>query len=61
MNLTVGEMKMSNLEFISEVAKQERIHRMLHGVEHGKPYLEVLRKASEIGHVEGIFDDVTFN
>lgn len=52
---------MNNLEFISKVAYQERIHRELHGVEHGKPYLKVLRKAAEIGHVKGIFDDVTFN
>lgn len=52
---------MNNLKFISKVAYQERIHRSLHGVEHAKPYLKVLRKAAEVGHVEGIFDNVTFN
>ena len=41
-------MKMSNLEFISKVAYQERIHRSLHGVEHAKPYLAVLRKAATV-------------
>ena len=54
-------MKMSNLEFISKVAYQERIHRSLHGVEHAKPYLAVLRKAATVAATEGIFDDVTFN
>lgn len=52
---------MSNLKFIKEVAYQERIHRELHGVEHAKPYLRALRIAASSGHVEEIFDDVTFN
>lgn len=52
---------MNNLKLIREVAYQERIHRELHGVEHAKPYLDVLRKAASVAHVEGVFDDVTFN
>ena len=52
---------MNNLRFIREVAYQERIHRELHGVEHAKPYLDVLRKAAAVGEREGVFADVTFN
>lgn len=52
---------MNNLRFIRKVAYQERIHRELHGVDHAKPYLEVLRKAASVADVEGVFDDVTFN
>ena len=52
---------MNNLRFIREVAYQERIHRELHGVEHAKPYLDVLRKAATVGESEGVFADVTFN
>ena len=52
---------MSNLEFISKVAYEERIHRSLHGVKHAEPYLAVLRKAATVAKTEGIFDDVTFN
>ena len=52
---------MSNVEFISKVAYEERIHRSLHGVEHAKPYLAVLRKAAQVARNEGVFDDVTFN
>lgn len=52
---------MNNLKFIREVAYQERIHRELHGIEHAKPYLKVLRKAASVADVEGVFADVTFN
>ncbi len=52
---------MSNLEFIAKVAYEERIHRSLHGVKHAEPYLEVLRRAAQVGHTDGAFDDVTFN
>lgn len=52
---------MSNVEFISKVAYEERIHRSLHGVEHAKPYLEVLRRAAQVARTKGVFDDVTFN
>jgi len=52
---------MNNLEFIAKVAYQERIHRELHGDEHAKPYMEVLRTAAQCAHVKGIFDDATFN
>jgi len=52
---------MSNLEFVKKVAYEERIHRQLHGVEHAIPYLDALRVAATSCHVEGIFDDATFN
>ena len=52
---------MNNLELIREVAYQERIHRELHGVEHAKPYLTVLRRAAAVAPIDGVFDDVTFN
>jgi hypothetical protein len=52
---------MNNLEFIARAANEERVHRMLHGVEHAKPYLAVLRKAAQVAQNEGIFNDVTFN
>ena len=52
---------MSNLEFIAKVATEERVHRMLHGVEHAKPYLKVLRKAAQVARTEGVFDDATFD
>ena len=52
---------MDNLALIKKVAYQERIHRELHGTEHAKPYLEVLRKAASVATVEGVFADVTFN
>lgn len=52
---------MSNVEVVNRVAYEERIQRELHGVEHAKPYLMALRIAARSCHVEGIFDDVTFN
>jgi len=51
---------MGNLEFIAKVAYEERIHRSLHGVEHARPYLKVLRRAASVARKEGIFDEVTF-
>ncbi len=52
---------MNNIEFLTEVAYQERIHNMLHGEEHGKAYTEALRIAARNVHVKGIFKDATFN
>lgn len=52
---------MNNLDFIAKVAYEEQIHRSLHGVEHAKPYLAVLRRAATVASTEGIFDDATFN
>lgn len=52
---------MNNLEFISKVAYNERVHRELHGAEHAEPYLRVLRIAAKVGTAIGVFDDVTFN
>jgi hypothetical protein len=52
---------MSNIEVVNRVAYEERIHRELHGTEHAVPYLKALRIAAKTCHVEGIFDDVTFN
>ena len=52
---------MSNTKVVNRVANEERMHRELHGVEHAKPYLDALRIAAKSCHVEGIFDDVTFD
>lgn len=52
---------MNNTEVVNKVAYEERIHRELHGTEHAKPYLDALRIAAKSCHVEGIFNEVTFN
>jgi len=52
---------MNNVEFVTKVAYEESIHRSLHGAKHAEPYLDALRIAARSCHVEGIFDDATFN
>jgi len=52
---------MNNIEFIRKVAYEERVHRELHGTEHARAYLEVLRKAASMMHVADAFEGVTFN
>ena len=52
---------MTNGEFIKKVAYHESVYRHLHGEEAARPYTEVLRKAASLAHVEGAFEDVTFN
>jgi len=59
--MKLGEKKMSNVEFVNKVAYEERIHRSLHGSKHAEPYLDALRVAATSCHVEGIFDEATFN
>lgn len=52
---------MNNVEFVKEIAYQERMHRSLHGERAAKQYTDALRKAASLVHVDGVFKDVTFN
>jgi hypothetical protein len=55
------EKMMNNIEFLRRVAYEEQIHNSLHGAKHGKAYTDALRIAARSAHVEGIFDDATFD